>query len=77
MIQNKADSARAKLGVQGRVDEDVATDLYDGLLRKRRSLGPTDALRGAQLEMIRRNREEYGEARPADWAAFIAAGDWR
>ena len=52
-------------------------DLYEGLLRRRSPLGPTDALREAQLAMIARNRSQYGDARPADWAAFTAAGDWR
>jgi CHAT domain-containing protein/tetratricopeptide (TPR) repeat protein len=34
-----------------------------------------DALRGAQLEMLRRNREKHGDMLPATWGAFVLTGD--
>jgi len=35
-----------------------------------------EALRGAQLDMIKKNRIESGDARPATWGAFVLSGDW-
>lgn len=36
------------------------------------------ALRGAQLDLIRKNRIETGsDARPVTWGAFVLSGDWR
>ena len=35
-----------------------------------------EALRGAQLEMLRENRERDGESRPHTWGAFVLDGDW-
>lgn len=35
-----------------------------------------DALREAQLMLLRRNRAEYGEALPASWGAFVLDGAW-
>ncbi|MFO0982346.1 MAG: CHAT domain-containing protein [Planctomycetota bacterium] len=37
-----------------------------------------DALRGAQLEMLQRNRERHGgRGLPGTWGAFLLEGDWR
>ena len=36
-----------------------------------------DALRKAQLEMLARNRAEFGSGRPRTWGAFVLSGDWR
>jgi len=47
--------------------------LYDALLHKRRPATPSEALARAQRTMLARNRAD-GDARPSDWAAFIAAG---
>jgi CHAT domain-containing protein len=39
--------------------------------------GKLDALRRAQLEMLRENRERYGNALPVTWGAFVLSGEWR
>ena len=39
--------------------------------------GVLEALRGAQLEMLKRNRiENEGEALPSTWGAFVLDGAW-
>jgi CHAT domain-containing protein len=49
---------------------------YENLWQK--GLGQHAALRAAQLEMIRRNRERHGgDARPVTWGAFVLDGEWR
>ena len=60
--------------------DDLATrtlmrTFYDRLWRK--NLRRLDALREAQLEMLRDNRSRHGDARPATWGAFVLSGDWR
>jgi len=37
----------------------------------------SDALRGAQLELLNKNRARYGNAVPFTWGAFVLDGDWR
>jgi len=49
-------------------------DFYARVLHKRKPLSPGEAMREAQLEMLERNREAYGEGRPERWAAFVVAG---
>ena len=39
--------------------------------------GKLEALRGAQLEMLARNRERRGAPLPATWGAFVLSGEWR
>jgi len=56
---------------------DLMEALYAEVLRKRRPRPAFDALRRAQISMLEGNREKYGEGRPSEWAAFVAAGDWR
>ena len=58
---------------------DVATSelmkgFYDRVLRRRKPKAPGDAMREVQLEMLQRNREEYGDGHPSTWAAFVVAG---
>ena len=37
----------------------------------------SEALRGAQLEMLERNRKEHnGDGMPSTWGAFILDGVW-
>jgi len=54
---------------------DLMRDFYRARLRG--GLSSSAALREAQLRMLHHNRGKYGDARPVDWAGFIAAGDWR
>jgi len=59
------------------LDEETATLMsvfYGYFLHKRRPLAPVEALRQAQLAMLEDNRRTHGDARPSDWAAFIATG---
>ena len=60
-------------------DETVSlmADLYGAILRRRRPSGPAEALRSAQLAALARNRRTLGQGRPAEWGAFVSAGDWR
>ncbi len=60
-------------------DEDTVelmTDFYRRLWELRQ--GPVEALRGARLQMLQRNRARYqGQGRPSSWGAFVLSGDWR
>jgi CHAT domain-containing protein len=35
-----------------------------------------DALRHAQLELLKHNRARFGSGLPATWGAFVLDGDW-
>ncbi len=48
---------------------------YDNLWTK--ELGPLEALRAAQLEMLRKNREQREHGLPWSWGAFVLSGSWR
>jgi CHAT domain-containing protein len=48
----------------------MMTAYYEGL---KRGLGRGEALRQAELEMMKRPGREH----PFYWASFIQAGDWR
>ena len=50
----------------------LMTDFYENLWL--RGMSKLDALRGAQLAMLKRNREEYGRAIPATWGVFVLDG---
>ena len=52
----------------------LMAQFYAGLLRRRAALSPVDALRQAQLQLLDRNREQFGEAKPSEWAAFVVTG---
>jgi CHAT domain-containing protein/tetratricopeptide (TPR) repeat protein len=52
--------------------KELMLDFYDRLWTRREA--KLEALRGAQLDMLRQNREKYGDARPATWAAFVLTG---
>ncbi len=43
----------------------------------RRGWSPLEALRCAQLEVLKLNRETSGESWPGMWAGFVLDGDWR
>jgi CHAT domain-containing protein len=42
-----------------------------------RGLSELEALREAQLKMLRENRVRDGEGHPEGWGAFVLSGDWR
>ncbi|MFT4648432.1 MAG: CHAT domain-containing protein/tetratricopeptide (TPR) repeat protein [Glaciecola sp.] len=49
---------------------------YENLLRNK--MGKLEALRDAQLWMLRENRRTHGgDGRPHAWGAFVLSGDWR
>ena len=50
-------------------------DFYERLWKQ--GEGKLEALRHAQLAMLKRNRERYGLARPSTWGAFVLSGEWR
>lgn len=54
---------------------ELMQSFYSNLLLK--GMGRQQALRTAQLDMLARNREELGEARPSDWGGFVLSGEWR
>ncbi len=55
--------------VSDRVTREMMTSYYDGL---KRGLGRGEALRQAQLEMLKRKDRQH----PFYWASFIQAGEW-
>jgi CHAT domain-containing protein len=54
---------------------ELMRDFYRNLWQK--GMGRLEALRAAQLAMLRRNRIEHGEALPSTWGAFVLSGEWR
>jgi CHAT domain-containing protein len=48
---------------------------YDNLWRA--GMGKLEALRAAQLVLLRENRARHGDALPSTWGAFVLSGDWR
>jgi len=52
----------------------LMTGFYENWLTRRGTVTAAVALRGAQLDLLRESRSRLGDSRPADWAAFIAAG---
>jgi CHAT domain-containing protein/tetratricopeptide (TPR) repeat protein len=53
--------------------KDLMLDFYDRLWNKNES--KLDALRDAQIDMLKKNREKYGDTLPATWGAFVLTGD--
>jgi CHAT domain-containing protein/tetratricopeptide (TPR) repeat protein len=63
-----------------KVPDDATQELmvrfYENLLRNK--MGKLEALRDAQLWMLRENRRTHdGAGRPHTWGAFVLSGDWR
>jgi CHAT domain-containing protein len=72
--------ARSVVSSLWRVRDEETVELMTGFYRRlwERGQGASDALRGARLEMLERNRARYrGDARPSSWGAFVLSGDWR
>ncbi len=61
--------------VKDEATSDLMTMFYENLWLNK--MGKLEALRTAQLEMLKRNRAEYGEGLPSTWGAFVLDGDWR
>ncbi len=60
--------------VKDEATSDLMALFYENLWLKK--MGKLAALRTAQLEMLKRNRAEYGEGLPSTWGAFVLDGDW-
>jgi len=60
--------------VPDRETSELMEAFYVRVLHRRKPMTPGDAMREAQLEMLEHNRQEYDEARPGSWAAFVVAG---
>lgn len=62
-----------------RVDDAATSELmtlfYEKLWVEKQ--GKLDALRGAQLDILSRNRRERGDPSPRSWGAFVLEGNWR
>ncbi len=54
---------------------ELMRDFYKNLWL--RGMGRHEALRAAQLAMLRRNRMEHGASLPSTWGAFVLSGEWR
>jgi len=54
---------------------DLMREFHRNLLE--RGMGRLEALREAQLWMLRRNRLEHGRPLPSTWGAFVLSGEWR
>jgi CHAT domain-containing protein len=52
----------------------LMASFYENLWLKK--MGKLEALRSAQIEMLRRNRTEEGEGLPSTWGAFVLDGAW-
>jgi CHAT domain-containing protein len=61
------------------VDDQATSELMRDFYRRLwvEGEGKLEALRNAQLAMLRKNRAEHGHARPSTWGAFVLDGDWR
>ena len=53
----------------------LMSQFYRRLWKEKQS--KSEALRGAQLDQLARNRARFGEALPGTWGAFVLEGDWR
>ena len=70
--------ARRVLATHWMVPSKHTQELMQGFVRHwRAGAAPAEALRAAQLAMIKGLREQSGQAHPFFWAAFTLTGDWR
>lgn len=61
------------------VEDEQARSFVDHVYRLHlsRRVGAAEAVRAAQLAVVRSLRKRYGAAPPALWAPFASTGDWR
>ena len=61
------------------VRDESTADLMRAFYRNlwTRGMGKLEALRSAQLSMLKKNRIERGAPLPSTWGAFVLSGDWR
>ena len=72
--------ARTVLGSLWKVDDASTGELMRGFYQRLwlEGQGTLEALHGAQLDLLARNRKEHdGAALPSTWGAFVLDGDWR
>lgn len=60
--------------VKDEATSELMTSFYENLWL--RELGKLEALRRAQLDVLERNRVEYGHGLPSTWGAFVLDGHW-
>jgi CHAT domain-containing protein len=73
---------RRRLGIDDEYTQQLMVDYYRN--HRSKSMSRLDALRTAQIYMLRRQRRsslaiesENGVVSPEYWAAFVLSGDWR
>ena len=71
--------ARATITSLWKVDDEATQKLMEGMYERLwiGGEGKGEALRNAQLAMLRENRATYAEGLPRTWGAFVLEGDWR
>lgn len=71
--------ARTVVSSLWQVGDDSAKELMLEFYKRLWSgrVGKLEALRGAQLALLKRNRNAHRDARPRTWGAFVLSGDWR
>jgi CHAT domain-containing protein len=61
--------------VRDEITQQWMESLYRGRLE--RGLGTAEAVRAADLDLLRQSRSRRHSGHPFYWAGFVAAGDWR
>ncbi len=71
--------ARTVISSLWSVPDESTANLMAGFYRRlwRNKESSLNALRRAQLQLLKNNREATGRALPGTWAAFVLDGDWR
>jgi CHAT domain-containing protein len=71
--------ARTVISSLWKVPDEATSELMVELYRRmwQDNQPPGEALRGAQLWMLKKNRDKDGDPRPETWGAFVLSGDWR
>ncbi len=61
--------------VKDRSTSELMQSFYENLWLH--GMGKGEALRTAQLAMLKKNKIEHGAPLPSTWGAFVLSGDWR